>query len=144
MLYASNVVLFALCGIFGRFDFPGCRAILQRCGPDLSRHPVSTGMPRASLTITAAHVNVTVQSASHSGPTNIKVCLKPGTICPVTGNSEGSFGIFYSPVPVQYCYWTVAVPTVTFGSERSMLTMGESAEKYISIAPESIMPVACG
>ena len=69
MLYASNVVLFALCVIFGRFDFPSCRAILQRRGTDCSCHPVSTGMPRASLTITAAHVNVTVQSESHSGPT---------------------------------------------------------------------------
>ena len=49
-------------------------------------------------------------------------------ICPVTWNTEGSFGRFKSPVPVELCDWTVAVPTVTFGAERSMLTMGASAE----------------
>ena len=74
-------------------------------------------MPRASLTITAARVNVTVQSTSHSGPTPIRVCHNPGTICPVTGNPEGSFGIFNSLVPVEVCDWPVAVPTVTFGVE---------------------------
>ena len=86
-------------------------------------------MSRASLTITAARVNVTIHSASHSGPTPIKVCWNPGMICPVTGNPEGSFGIFNSPVPVDFWYWPVAVPTVTFGEERSMLTMVASAEK---------------
>ena len=62
MIYNSNIVFFALCGIFGRFDSPGCRVILQRRGQDCSRYPVSTGVPRVSLTITAARVNVTVQS----------------------------------------------------------------------------------
>ena len=38
---------------------------------------------------------------------------------------------------------TVDVPTVTLGVERSMLNMGASAEKLMSVAPESIMPVAC-
>ena len=33
---------------------------------------------------------------------------------------------------------------MTFGSEWSMFTMGEYAEKYIYVAPESTMPVACG
>ena len=69
-------------------------------------------MPRASLNITAACVNVTVQSASHSEPTPIRVCRNPGRICPVTGNPEGSFGRFNSPVPVEFCDWPVAVPTV--------------------------------
>ena len=85
-------------------------------------------MPCESRTITAARVNVTVQSASHSGPTPIKVWRNPGMICPVTGNPEGSFGRFNSPVPVEFWDWPVAVPTVTFGAERSMLTMGASAE----------------
>ena len=111
--------------------------------PDCSRHPVSTGMPRASLTITAARVNVTVQSASHKGPTPIRVCRNPGMICPVTGNREVICGRFNSHVPVQSCDWPVAVPTVTFGPEQSVFTMGASAEKKISVAPESIMPVAC-
>ena len=129
MLYASNVVLFAFCGIFGRYDSPGCRVILLRRGTDCSLHPVSTGMSRASLTITAALVNVTVQSASHSGPTPIRVCQNPGMIFPVTGNPEGSYGRFNYHVPVEFCDWPVAVPTVTFGTDRSMLTMGASAEK---------------
>ena len=111
-------------GIFGRFYLSGCRAILQRRGLECSHHPVSTGMPRASLTINAARVNVTVQSASHSGPTHIKVWQNPGMICPVTGNTEGIFGKFNSPVPVDCWDWPVVVPTVTFGSERSTLTMG--------------------
>ena len=58
-------------------------------------------------------------------------------ICPVTGNPAGSLGEFNSPVPVDCWDWPVAVPTVTFGAERLMLTMGESPEKYISVAPES-------
>ena len=74
-------------------------------------------------------MNVTVQSASYSGPTHIKVCLNPGMICPVTGNPEGSWERFNSPVPVEFWDWPVAVPTVNFGAERSMLTMGASAEK---------------
>ena len=86
MLYASNLVLFELCGIFGRFYFPGCRVILKRRDPDCSRHPVSTGISCSSLDITAAHLNVNVQSASHSGPTHIRVCWNPGMIFPVTGN----------------------------------------------------------
>ena len=51
--------------------------------------------------------------------------------------------MFNSPVPVELCFCPVAVPTVTLGSARSMLTMGASAEKYMSVAPESTMPVAC-
>ena len=85
-------------------------------------------MHEASLTITSARVNVTVQSASHSRPTPIRVCQNPGMICPVTGNPEVSYGIFNFPVPVEFCDWPVAVPTVTFGAERSMLTMGASVE----------------
>ena len=85
-------------------------------------------MPCASLTITAARLNVTVQYASHSGPTPIKVCWKPGMIGPVTGNPEGSFGRFNSPVSVEFLDWPVAVPTVTFGAERSILTIGASEE----------------
>ena len=118
-----------MCRIFGRFASPGCRATFQRRGPGCSRHSVSTGMLCASLTITSALVNVTVQSASHSGPTPIRVCRNPGIICPVNGNPEVNFGRFNSPVPVEFCDWPVAVPTVAFGAERSMLTMGASAEK---------------
>ena len=123
------MVLFALCGIFGRFESPGCIAIIQRRGPDCSLHPVSTGFPCASLTIAAVHVNVTVQVASHNGPTPIRVCRNPGMICPVTGNPEGSFGRFNSPVPVEFCDWPVAVPNITFGAERSILNTGASVEK---------------
>ena len=86
-------------------------------------------MPRASLTITAARVNVTVQSASNSRPTHIKVWRDPGMICPVTGNTERSFGRFNSPVHVDCWYWPVAVSTVTFGAEQSTLAMGASTEK---------------
>ena len=32
---------------------------------------------------------------------------------------------------------------MTVGAARSMLTMGASAEKYMSVVPESNMPVAC-
>ena len=94
-----NVVLFAVRGIVGRFASPGCRAIIQRCGPECLRHPVITGMPHASLTINVACVNMTLQSVSHSEPTLIKVSQNPGKIFPVTGNPDGSFGRFSSPVP---------------------------------------------
>ena len=65
-------------------------------------------------------------------------------MCPVTGNPEGSFGRFNFLVPVEFWDWPVAVPTVTFGAERSILAIGASAENYIFVAPESMMPVACG
>ena len=129
-------------GILGRFYSPGCREILQRRGPEFSRHPVSTGVPRESLTITAACVNVTVQSASQSGPTPIKVWRNPSTICPVIGNPDGGWGKFNSPVPVDCCDWPVAVTTLNFGAERLTLTMGAYAGKQMSVAPESNMPVA--
>ena len=90
---------------------------------------MSNGLPCGYLTTTAALVNVTVHSTSHSGPTPIKVFLNPGMICPVTGKLAGSLGIFSSPVPVESWVWPVAVPTVTFGAMRSMLTTGASAEK---------------
>ena len=45
---------------------------------------------------------------------------------------------------VEFWDWPVAVPTVTFRAERSILTIRASAEKYISVAPESMMPLACG
>ena len=82
--------MFAVLGILGRFSSPSCRAILQRRGPEFSRHPVSTGVLRASRTITAARVNVTVKYASQSGHTPIKVWRNPGIICPVIGNPDGS------------------------------------------------------
>ena len=71
------------------------------------------------------------------------VCLNPGMICPVTGKSEGSLGRFSLPVPVELCVCPVFVPTVTLGAVRSMLTMGASGEKYISVALESTIPVTC-
>ena len=40
------------------------------------------------------------------------------------------------------CDWPVAVPILTFGAKRSTLTMGASAEKYMSVDPESTIPVA--
>ena len=57
------------------------------------------------------------------------------------GNPDGRWGKFKSPVPIDCCVCPVAVPTLTVGTERSVLTMGESAAKYMSVAPESTMPV---
>ena len=121
--------MFAVLGMIVRFSSPGCREVLQRRGPEFSHHLASTGVPRVSRTITAASVNVTVQSASQSGPTPMKVWRKPGIICPVIGNYDGSWGKFKSLVPVDFCDCPVAVPTLTFGAERLTLTMGASAAK---------------
>ena len=41
----------------------------------------------------------------------------------------GQLGEISSPVTLESWVWTVAVPTVTFGAVRSMLTIGASAEK---------------
>ena len=46
-------------------------------------------------------------------------------------------------MPAELCFCPVALPTVTLGAAWSMLTMGASAEKYMSVSPESTMPVAC-
>ena len=84
---------------------------------------------------------MTVLSASQSRPNLIKVWCKTGIICPVIRNPDGRWSKFKSPVPVDCCVCPVAVPTLTVWAERSMLTMGASAAKYMSVAPESTMPV---
>ena len=96
----------------GRLASPGCRAILQSRGPEASLHPVINCVPWVSFTIAASRVKVTVQSASQSGPTPIKVWRKPGIICPVIGNPDGIWDKFKSPVPLDCCVWPVAVPTL--------------------------------
>ena len=108
-----------------------------------SCQPVSTAVPCLSCTMTALRVMVTVQSASHSGPKSTKIWRKPGMRCPLVGNPDGRWGKSRSPVPVDCWNCPVAMPTVTFGAARSMLTTGESMEKYMSVAPESTMPVDC-
>ena len=82
-----------------------------------------------SHTNNASHVKVTVQPASQSGPTPIKVLRKTDIICPMIGNPDVRWGKFKFPGPVYYCVWPVVVPTLTVGAERSRLTMGASAEK---------------
>ena len=61
---------------------------------------------------------------------------------PFIGNPDGIWGKSKSPVPVDCWVCPVAVPTLTFGAERSMLTIGAYVEKFISVAPELTMPVA--
>ena len=112
-----------------RFASPGCRAILHRRGPEALRHPISTDVPWVSRTITDSCVKVTVQSASQSGTTHIRVWRKPGIICPIIGNPDGSWGKFKSPMPVDCCVWPVTVPTLTIWAERLMLIMEASAAK---------------
>ena len=48
--------------------------------------------------------------------------------CPLIGNPDGRWGKSKSPVPVDCWVLPVAVPTLNFGAERSMLTIGESVE----------------
>ena len=62
--------------------------------------------------------------------------------CPLIGNYDGRWGKSNSPVPVDFWVCPVAVPTLNFGAERSMLTIGASAEKQMYVDPESTMPVA--
>ena len=100
-----------------------------------SRQPISTGVPCLSRTMTALHVKVNVQSESNSGPTHTKVWWKPGMSFPLSGNPNGRWGKYRSPVTVDCWVCPVAVPTVTFGAASSMLTTGASMEKYMSVAP---------
>ena len=79
--------------------------------------------------MTASRVKVTVQSESQSRHTPIKVWRKPGMRFPLIGNPDGVWGKSKCPVPVDCWVFPVAVPTLTFGAERSMLTLGASAEK---------------
>ena len=102
---------------------------------------VSTAVPCLLRTVTASRVKVTVQSESHSGTTPTKVWRKPGMRCPLIGNPDGRWGKPRSFFPVDCCVCPVAVHTVTFGATQFMLTTGESMEKYISVTPESTMPV---
>ena len=56
-------------------------------------------------------------------------------------NSNGRWGKAKFTVPADCCVCPVAVPTVTLGVAWSMLTTGALAAKYMSVAPESTMPV---
>ena len=49
--------------------------------------------------------------------------------CPLIGNPDGRWVNYKSPVTVDCWVWPVAMPTLTFGAERSMLTIGASVEK---------------
>ena len=94
-----------------------------------SCQPVSTGVPCLSCTMTASCVKVTVHSASHSGPTHIKVWHEPGMRCPLIGNPNGRWGKSKSPVPVDCWVCPVAVPNLTFGAARSFLATWASVEE---------------
>ena len=78
--------------------------------------------------MTALRVKVTAQSASHRGPTHIKVWRNPGIRCPLIGNPNGIWGKARLPVPEDCWVLLVAVPTVTFGAARYMLT----TEAYVA------------
>ena len=79
--------------------------------------------------MTALRVKVTVQSESLSGPTHINLWRKPGMRCPLIVNPNGIWGKSKSPVPVDFWVCPVDVPTLIFGAERHMLTIGASVEK---------------
>ena len=141
-LHDDNVSCSASLGILGRSDSPGCRAIRQSRGSVDSRQPVSTAVPCLSLTMTTLHTKATAQSASHRVPTPIKVWRNPDMRCPLVGNSDEIWGKDKFPVPADCCVFPVAVRNATLGAERSMLTSGASAEKYMLAALDSTMHVA--
>ena len=58
------------------------------------------------------------------------------------GNHVGRWGKAKLSVPANFCVCPVSVPTVNLGAARSMLTTGALTAKYMSVAPESTMPVA--
>ena len=123
-LYSANVACLASLGILGRFDFPGCRDIRQSRGPVESNQPVSMDVPCLLRTTPALRVKVTAQLELHRVPTSIKVLQKPGITCPLMGNSDGIWGKAKLTVLADCCVCPVAVPTVTLGAARSMLTTG--------------------
>ena len=131
-LYTANVAYLALLDIVGRFDSPSCRDIRQILSPVASLQPVSTAVFCLLRTMAALREKVTAQSASHRGPTTIKVWRKPGIRGPLIGNSDGRWGKDRLPVPANCWVLPVDVPTVTLCDARSMLTTGASVEKYMS------------
>ena len=62
--------------------------------------------------------------------------------CPLVGNSNRIWGKAKFPIPTECCVCPVSVPTVTLGAAQSVLTTGALAANYMSVAPESTMPVA--
>ena len=78
--------------------------------------------------MTALLVKVNVQSASKIGPTPIKVWRKPGMRCPLIVNPHGIWGKSKSHVSVDCWVCLGSVTTLTFGAERSMLSIGASVE----------------
>ena len=59
------------------------------------------------------------------------------------GKVAGSIGIFNSAVPVDCWTFTVAVPTLIFGSAGLQLMWGAAGAKYRLLAPESTIDVLC-
>ena len=55
--------------------------------------------------------------------------------------SDGIWGKANLPVPLYCCVCPVTVPTATLGAARYMMTTGASAANYMSVAPESTIPV---
>ena len=143
-LYAANESCLALLGIMGRFESPGCKAIYHILEPVTSRQPVNTYVPCLLRTLSASHVKVTAQLASRRGTTSIKVWRKPGIRFPLIGNSDGRWGEPRLPVPWDCWVCPVALPTVTYGAARSMLTTGTTVAKQMLMMPESTIPVAFG
>ena len=127
-LYASNIACLESLGVLGRSDSPGCSEIHKSQGPVDSRQLVSTALPCLSITMTALRVKVTAQSVSNRGPNPIMVWRNPGMRCPLLRNSDEILGKDKLPVPADCCVCPVAVPTVTLGAARSMLTTGALAK----------------
>ena len=58
-------------------------------GPVVSRKPVMMGVTVGLYILTKQIVNLTLQLASHIGPTPTRFSWDPGITWPVVGNSEG-------------------------------------------------------
>ena len=105
----------------------GRKEICHRFEPVGSRHPELAAYVMLTHITMSCLVKTTLQSASHMLPIPIKVCLKEGITCPLQGKSDGIFGSYNVPVPIELCTWPMAVPTFTLVTAAFIFLIGASS-----------------
>ena len=99
----------------------GVSAMRQRQSPFFSLHLVSISDPPWSYIMKLFSIKITLQLASHMGPKPMRVWQKEVTTLSARGKSRGRLGRPKLAAPLDWCGWSLAVPTVILGAVGSKL-----------------------
>jgi len=101
----------------------GAKSICQSRGALGPRVPLRMLVPSGSVTVSVLAVNRAVHPASHSVPMLMRLCVRPGTMCPCR-ETGGMVARFRVAVPEEIRGWPVAVWMVVRGAWALMLVRG--------------------